>query len=72
LKIERVIMTAIGDEVILNETVKFYEILQENFPRVVTGEKNIPTVAYACCKRQLKWVLPQVWGWSTGLATLPL
>jgi hypothetical protein len=26
-------------------------------PRVVTGEKNSPTVAHACLKRRLKWVL---------------
>jgi hypothetical protein len=26
-------------------------------PRVVTGEKNSPTVAHACRKRRLKWVL---------------
>jgi hypothetical protein len=31
-------------------------------PRVVTGEKNSPTVAHACRKRRLKWVLPQVEG----------
>jgi hypothetical protein len=41
-------------------------------PRVVTGEKNSPTVAHACRKRRLKCVLPQVGGWSTGLATLSL
>jgi hypothetical protein len=29
---------------------------------VVTGEKNSPTVAHACRKRRLKWVLPQVGG----------
>jgi hypothetical protein len=44
----------------------------EQVPRVVTGEKNGPTVAHACRKRRLKWVLPQVGGWSTGLATLSL
>jgi hypothetical protein len=27
--------------------------------RVVTGEKNSPTVAHACRKRRLKWVLPR-------------
>jgi hypothetical protein len=37
---------------------------------VVTGEKNSPTVAHACRKRRLKWVLTQVRGWSTGLATV--
>jgi hypothetical protein len=42
------------------------------FPRVVTGEKKSPTVAHACRKRRLKWVLPQVGGWSTGLETLSL
>jgi hypothetical protein len=33
---------------------------------MVTGEKNSPTVAHACRKRRLKWVL-RVWGynWST-------
>jgi hypothetical protein len=41
-------------------------------PRVVIGGKNSPTVAHACRKRRLKWVLPQVGGWSTGLATLSL
>jgi hypothetical protein len=35
-------------------------------PRVVTGEKNSPTVAHACRKRRLKWVL-DAWGhnWAT-------
>jgi hypothetical protein len=35
-------------------------------PRVVTGEKNSPTVARACRKRWLKWVLG-AWGynWAT-------
>jgi hypothetical protein len=35
-------------------------------PRVVTGEKNSPTVAHACRKRRLKWV-PGAWGynWAT-------
>jgi hypothetical protein len=35
-------------------------------PRVVTGEKNSPTVAHACRKRRLKWVLG-AWGynWAT-------
>jgi hypothetical protein len=46
--------------------------LREISPPVVTGEKNSPTVAHGCCKRRLKWVLPQVGGWSTGLATLSL
>jgi hypothetical protein len=33
---------------------------------VVTGEKNSPTVAHACRKRRLKWVLG-AWGynWAT-------
>jgi len=39
---------------------------------IMCWEKNSPTVAYACRKRRLKWVLPQVGGWSTGLATLSL
>jgi len=43
-----------------------------DIPRVVAEEKNSPTVAHACRKRRLKWVLPQVGGWSTGLATLSL
>jgi hypothetical protein len=46
--------------------------LREIGPRVVTGEKNSPTVAHACRKRRLNWVLPKVRGWSTGLATLSL
>jgi hypothetical protein len=29
-------------------------------PRVVTEEKNSPTVALACRKRRLKWVLPRL------------
>jgi hypothetical protein len=35
-------------------------------PRVVTREKNSPTVAHACRKRRLKWV-PSAWGynWAT-------
>jgi hypothetical protein len=34
--------------------------------RVVTEEKNSPTVAHACRKRRLKWVL-SAWGynWAT-------
>jgi hypothetical protein len=32
------------------------------YPRVVTGEKNSPTVAHACRKRRLNWVLSQVGG----------
>jgi hypothetical protein len=47
-------------------------VLRLLYSRVVTGEKNSPTVAHACHKRRLKWVLPQVRGWSTGLATLSL
>jgi hypothetical protein len=31
-------------------------VTSEPFPCVVTGEKNSPTVAHACRKRQLKWV----------------
>jgi hypothetical protein len=35
-------------------------------PRVVTGEKNSPTVAHACRKRRLKWVLGAwVYNWAT-------
>jgi hypothetical protein len=37
----------------------YYEVIN---PRVVTGEKNSPTVAHACRKRRLKWVLPPGWG----------
>jgi hypothetical protein len=35
-------------------------------PRMVIGEKNNPTVAHACRKRRLKWVLG-AWGynWAT-------
>jgi hypothetical protein len=29
-------------------------------PRVVTREKNSQTVAHACRKRRLKWVLPRL------------
>jgi hypothetical protein len=37
-----------------------------NIPRVVTGEKNSPTVAHASRNRRLKWVLG-AWGynWAT-------
>jgi hypothetical protein len=37
-----------------------------NAPCVATGEKNSPTVAHACHKRRLKWVLG-AWGynWAT-------
>jgi hypothetical protein len=48
---------------------------------VVTGEKNSPTVAHACRKRRLKWVLsawgynwatqPPGWGLDMGLTTPP-
>jgi hypothetical protein len=38
---------------------------------VVTGEKNSPTVAHACRKRRLKWVLPQV-GWLEHRASNPV
>jgi hypothetical protein len=51
---------------------EFNLLLNFLYPRVVTEEKNSPTVAHACRKRLLKWVLPQVGGWSTGLATLSL
>jgi hypothetical protein len=36
-------------------------------PRVVTGEKNSPTVAHACRKRRLKWVLGawEYYNWAT-------
>jgi hypothetical protein len=34
-------------------------------PRVVTGEKNSPTVAHACRKRRLKWVLG-AWGYNSA------
>jgi len=33
---------------------------------VVTGEKNILTVAHACRKRRLKWVLPRLGGGAQG------
>jgi hypothetical protein len=40
--------------------------LLQRIPRVVTGEKNSPTVAHACRKRRLNWVLG-AWGynWAT-------
>jgi hypothetical protein len=41
-------------------------------PDRINLEKNSPTVVHACRKMRLKWVLPQVGGWSTGLATLSL
>jgi hypothetical protein len=34
---------------------------QHNYIHVlVTGEKNSPTVAHACRRRRLKWVLPRL------------
>jgi hypothetical protein len=39
----------------------FNVILTTIIPPVVTGEKNSPTVAHACRKRRLKWVLGD-WG----------
>jgi hypothetical protein len=44
----------------------FFMLLIQNLPRVVTGEKNSPTVAHACRKRRLKWVFG-AWGykWAT-------
>jgi hypothetical protein len=43
-----------------------FSVLGYIIPRVVTGEKNSPTVAHACRKRRLKWVLG-AWGynWAT-------
>jgi hypothetical protein len=40
--------------------------ITDRVPCAVTGERNSPTVAHACCKRQLKWVLG-AWGynWAT-------
>jgi hypothetical protein len=35
-------------------------------PHVVTGEKNSPTVAHACHKRRLKWVLC-AWGYNWAI-----
>jgi hypothetical protein len=35
-------------------------------PRVVTGEKDSPTVVHACRKRRLKWVLG-VWGYNWAI-----
>jgi hypothetical protein len=53
-------------------SAKLYIYVYFKYPHVVTQEKNSPTVAHACRKRRLKWVLPQVGGLSTGLATLSL
>jgi hypothetical protein len=38
-------------------------------PRVVTGEKNSPTVAHACCKRRLKRVFG-AWGYNWATQSL--
>jgi hypothetical protein len=38
----------------------------DGYSRVVTGEKNSPTVAHACRKRRLKWVLG---AWEYNWAT---
>jgi hypothetical protein len=47
-------------------SLKFVGSDVDSFPRVVTGEKNSLTVAHACRKRRLKWVLGD-WGynWAT-------
>jgi hypothetical protein len=36
------------------------DLVWDFIPRVVTGEKNSPTVAHAFRKRRLKWVLPRL------------
>jgi hypothetical protein len=45
---------------------QYYRQVNRRLPRVVTGEKNVPTVAHASRKRRLKWVLG-AWGynWAT-------
>jgi hypothetical protein len=49
-----------------NRDLLILKMWQSQNPRVVTGEKNNPTVAHACRKRRLKWVLG-AWGynWAT-------
>jgi hypothetical protein len=41
----------------------YYSIISDKVPRVLTGEKNSSTVAHACRKRRLKWVLG-AWGYN--------
>jgi hypothetical protein len=41
------------------DSFTFYIYIVGKLPRVVTEEKNSPTVAHACRKRRLKWVLPR-------------
>jgi hypothetical protein len=46
-----------------NEHFNFLFYINSNYnyiPCVVTREKNSPTVAHACRKRRLKWVLPKL------------
>jgi hypothetical protein len=38
-------------------------------PRVMTVEKNSPTVAHACRKKRLKWVLG-AWGYNWATQSL--
>jgi hypothetical protein len=40
---------------VLNRWKNFFNQVL-NVPRVVTGNKNSPTVTHACRKRRLKWV----------------
>jgi len=40
-------------------SANFYMGPKLDSPRVVTGEKNSPTVSHTCRKRRLKWVLPR-------------
>jgi hypothetical protein len=44
----------------------FWAVTPCSIPRVVTGEKNSLTVAHACRKRRLKWVLD---AWEYNWAT---
>jgi hypothetical protein len=48
------------------KTPSYTKYLKIKAPRVVTGEKNSPTVAHACHKRRLKWVLS---AWEYNWAT---
>jgi hypothetical protein len=57
---------------IKSEKLEFYSVY-EVVPCVVTGNKNSPTITYACRKRQLKWVATLPLGdinteaWSSGM-----
>jgi hypothetical protein len=60
--------TTVTNQNCIHEEIKsrIWTLLSENFPCVVTGEKNSPPVVHACRKRRLKWVLGALgYNWAT-------